>query len=58
MNVKCLSMEVFHKHEGIGRDKDVFAVGRRNEDPDVALRDDINIHKCHTFLDKALFQDM
>lgn len=36
----------------------VFAVGRRNEDPDVALRDDINIHKCHTFLDKALFQNM
>lgn len=36
----------------------VFAVGQRNEDPDVALRDDINIHKCHTFLDKALFQDM
>lgn len=30
----------------------VFAVGQRNEDPDVALRDDINI------LDKALFQDM
>lgn len=36
----------------------VFAVGQRNEDPDVALRDDINIHKCHTFLDNALFQDM
>lgn len=32
----------------------VFAVGQRNEDTDVALRDDINIHECHTFLDKAI----
>lgn len=58
MNVKCLSMEVFHKHAGIGRDKVVFAVGQRNEDTDVALRDDINIHECHTFLDKAIIKDM
>lgn len=33
----------------------VFAIGQRNEDTDVALQDDINIHKSHTFLDKALF---
>lgn len=36
----------------------VFAVGQRNEDTDVALRDDINIHECHTFLDKAIIKDM
>lgn len=32
----------------------VFAIGQRNGDTDVALRDDINIHECHTFLDKAI----